>query len=137
MEGALPACLVEDVDEDVAHEAETFADGLLVDLVGRGFKGPVDEHGAAYDVLARNKSPKTAVEALGAVVTHGEDFAGRDDEVTVNDVFGKIVSPTRWDLVVGAGGDGGKVVSIGVECVLRIGIVGGHAGLGFVLGDAV
>src|ERR1700723_2345127 len=130
MEGALPACLVEDVDEDVAHEAETFADGLLVDLVGRGFKGPVDEHGAAYDVFARDKSPKTAVEAFGAVVTHGKDFAGRDDEVAVNDVIGEIVAPACGDLVIGARGDGRKVVAIGVEGVLRVTIVGGHAGLG-------
>src|SRR5277367_5140635 len=122
MEGALPACLVEDVEEDVAHETDTLADALLVDLVGGGFKGPVDEHGAAYDVLAGDESPETAVEAFGAVVAHGEDFARRDDEVAVNDVIGQIVAPACGDLIVGAGRDGGKVVAIGVERVLEVAV---------------
>ena len=45
----------------------------LVDLVGGGLEGPVDEHGAADDVFARDKAPEAAVEDFGAVVAHGED----------------------------------------------------------------
>src|SRR5271169_5574169 len=90
MEGALPACLVEDVEKDVAHEADALADALLVDLVGRGFKGPVDEHGAANNVFAGNEAPEAAVEAFGAVVAHGEDLAGRYDEVAIDDVVWEI-----------------------------------------------
>ena len=137
MERSLPACLVEDVEEDVAHEADALADALLVDLVGGGFEGPVDEHGTAYDVFAGNEAPETAVEAFGAVVAHGEDFAGRNDEVAVDDVVGEFVGPAGGDLIVGAGRDGGKVVAIGVEGVLGVVVGGGHAGLGLVLRDAV
>src|SRR6266478_8601703 len=137
MERSLPACLVEDVEEDVAHEADAVADALLVDLVGGGFKGPVNEHGAAYDVFSGNESPETAVEAFGAVVAHGEDLAGRHDEVAVDDVGGELVGPACGDLIVGAGRDGGKVVAIGVEGVLGVVVGGGHAGLGLVLRDTV
>src|SRR6266566_1608745 len=137
MEGALPTCLVEDVEEDVAHESDALADALLVDLVGGGFEGPVDEHGTAHDVFSGNEAPETAVEAFGAVVAHGEDLAGRNDEVAVDDVVGEIVGPACGDLIVGAGRDGGKVVAIGVEGVLGIVVGGGHAGLGLVLRDAV
>src|SRR5258708_31687377 len=133
MERSLPACLVEEVEEDVAHEADALADALLVDLVGGGFKGPVDEHGAAYDVFARDEAPETAVEAFGAVVAHGEDLAGRHDEVAVGDVVGEFVGPACGDLIVGAGGDGGKVGAIGVEGVVGVVVGGGHAGVGLVL----
>ena len=137
MEGALPACLVEDVDKDVAHEAQTFADALLVDLVGGGFKGPIDEHGAAYNIFAWNEPPETPIEAFGAVVAHGKDFAGRNDEVAVDDVVGEIVGPACSDLIVGTGGYCGKVIAIGVESVLGVAVVGGHSGLRLVLGDAI
>src|ERR1035438_2057870 len=43
VQGARPAGLVEDVDEDVPHEGDAVADGGLVDLVGGRLKGPVDE----------------------------------------------------------------------------------------------
>src|ERR1700758_3764102 len=99
MEGALPACFVEDVEEDVAHEADALADALLVDLVGGGFEGPVDEHGTAYDVFAGDEPPETAVQAFGAVVAHGEDLAGRHDEVAVDDVGGEFVGPACSDLI--------------------------------------
>ncbi len=137
MEGALPACLIEDVDEDVAHEAEALADALLVDLVGGSLERPVDEEGAAYDVLARDEAPVAAVEAFGTVVAHGEDFAGGDDEVAVLNVAGKLIAPAGGDVAVVVGGDGGKVVAVGIEGVLRVVVVGGHAGVGLVLCDAV
>src|SRR5271170_4083407 len=119
MKRALPACLVEDVDDDVEHEADAFADALFVDLVGGGLEGPVDEERAAYDVLARNEAPVAAVEALGAVVAHGEDFSGRDYEIAVLNVAGEFVGPAGGDSGVLVGGDGGKVVAVGVEGVLR------------------
>ena len=102
VEGAAPAGLVEDVDEDVAHEGDAVGDGGLVDLVGGGLEGPVDEHGPADDVFAGDESPEAAVEGLGAVVAHGEDFAGWDDEVAVDDVVGQVERPVggdvrRWD----------------------------------------
>jgi hypothetical protein len=65
----------------------------LIDLVGWGLEGPVDEHGAAEDVFAWDEAPVAAVEALGAVVAHGEDFARRNDEVVALDVVGEIERP--------------------------------------------
>ena len=121
----------------MAHEAEPLANTLLVDLVGGSFEGPIDEHGAADDILAGNESPEPAVKALGAVVSHGEDFALGDDEVAVDDVVGEIVGPARGDLIVGAGRNGGKVVSIGVEGVLLVAVIGGHTGVGLILSDSV
>ena len=44
----------------MTHEADALAaDALLVHLVSGGFKGPVNEHGPANDVLARNEAPET------------------------------------------------------------------------------
>ena len=137
MERSLPACLVEDVEEDVAHEADALANALLVDLVGRGFKGPVDEHGAADDVFPGYESPETAVEAFGAVVSHGEDLAGRNDEIAIDDVVGEFVGPAGSDLIVGARWDSGKVVAISVEGVLGVVVRGWHASLGFVLRNTI
>ncbi len=61
MQCSLPAGLVEDVDEDVSHEADALAYTLLVHLVGGGLERPVDEHGAANDVLAWNEAPVAGV----------------------------------------------------------------------------
>ena len=122
MERALPACLIEDVDDDVEHEADALADALFVDLVGWGLEGPVDEEGATDDVLAGNEAPEAAVEALGAVVAHGEDLAGRDDEIAVLDVAGEFIGPACGDAGVLVWRDGGKVVSVGVEGVLRVAV---------------
>ena len=121
----------------MAHEGDAVADGLLVDLVGGGFKGPVDEHGTAYDVFAGNEAPEAAVEGFGAVVAHGEDGAGGYDEVAVDDVAGQLVGPGGGDVVAGAGGDGGEVVAVGLVGVLGVAVVDGLAGVGLVLGYAV
>jgi hypothetical protein len=137
MEGSFPAGLVEDMDEDVAHEADALAYALLFDLVGGCFEGPVDEHGAAYDVFAGDEAPEAAIEAFGTVVAHGEDASGGDDEIVALDEAGKIVGPTGGDLVAGRRGNAGEVVAIGVEGVLRVAVVFGFASVGLVLRDAV
>src|ERR1035437_5341592 len=93
VEGAVPAGLVEDVQEDVAHEGDAVADRLLVDLVGGRLEGPVDVHGAADDIFAGDESPEAAVERLGAVVAHGEDGARGYDKFAVDDVVGQVVGP--------------------------------------------
>ena len=137
MEGALPAGLVEDMDNDVAHESESLTESLLVDLVGGRFERPIDEHGAADDVFARNEAPVAAVEAFGAVVTHGEDPAGRNDEIAVLDVAGKFVGPAGSDVAVAVGGYGWEVVAVGIKSVLGVAVRQRHAGGGLVLGDSV
>src|SRR6202012_1187952 len=136
MEGTLPACLVEDMDENVAHEAQPLANALLVNLIGGSFKGPVDEHGTANDVLARHKAPESSIEALGPIVAHGEHLAGRNDEVAIDDVIGKLIGPACRYLIVGARRNSGKVVTIGVERVLGIFIFGRHTGVRLILRDA-
>jgi len=42
----------------LSHEGDAVADGGLFDLIGRGLKRPVDEHGAADDVFAGNEAQK-------------------------------------------------------------------------------
>jgi hypothetical protein len=137
MERALPACLVEDMDEDMAHKANAFPDALLVDLVGGSFKGPVDEERSPNDVLAGDEAPVAAIETFGAVVAHGEDLAGRYDKIAVDDVAGKFVGPTGGDIAIVVGWNCGKVVAVGVEGVLRVTVGGRHAGVRLVLGDSV
>jgi hypothetical protein len=141
VEGSAPASLVEDVDEDVAHEGDAVADAGLVLLIRGGLEGPVDEHGAAFDVRERDEAPEAAVGRLGAVVAHGEDGAGGDDEVAVDDVVGQVDGPLSC--IAGAGGlldageIGGEVVSVGDVGVAGVSVVAGHAGVGLVLRDAV
>src|SRR5260370_5996564 len=137
MECAVPAGLVEDVDQDVAHEGDALAHALFVDLIGWRLKRPIDEHGAADDVLARNEAPVAAVQALRAVVAHREYLAWGDDQVVSLNVIRQIVLPARGDAVVGVGWDAGEVVPIGVVGMLRVVVIDGLAGLGLILGDAV
>ena len=137
MEGAIPAGLVEDVGEDVDHEPEALADAVFINLIGGSFKGPVYEHRAADDVFPRHEAPEAAIQALGAVVAHGKNIAGRNDEVAVLNVIGEIVGPAGSDVVAVGGRDAGKVVAIGAIGVLGVAVVHGHASVGFVLGDAV
>ena len=45
MEGAGPAGISDEVDDDVEHEADAVAKAGLIDLVRWGLEGPVDEQG--------------------------------------------------------------------------------------------
>jgi hypothetical protein len=137
VEGAAPAGAIEDVEDDVADEGDAVAHGGLVGLLGGGVEGPVDEHRAAHDVFLRDEAPVAAVEAFGAVVAHGEDVAGRNDEVVALDVRGEVLTPELGELGVGAGRDGGEVVAVGIVGVVEVAVFGGHAGVGFGLGDSV
>src|ERR1043166_10179328 len=64
------------VAEEVEEEAER-ALGARRTLVVR----PVDEHRAPDDRLARDVAPEAAVEAVVAVVAHGEVVAFGDEEL--------------------------------------------------------
>src|SRR5260370_23021 len=137
MERRVPGGLVEDVDEDVPHEGDALSYALLVDLIRGRLERPVDEHGAADDVLAGNEAPVTAVEALRAVVAHGKDLAGGDDQILALDVARQLVLPACGHAVIGAGRDAGEVVAIGAVGMLWVVVVDGLAGLRLVLGNAV
>ncbi len=86
MQGAAPARFVEEVDDDVEDEADAVAHGGFVDLVFRGDEGPVDEKGGGLRCFPADETPVTAVEADGAVISHGEVMARRDDEVVALNV---------------------------------------------------
>ena len=64
MEGTAPAGIGEKVPDNMSDEADALAEGGLVHLVGWGLERPVDKHGAAEDVVARNKTPVAAVGML-------------------------------------------------------------------------
>jgi hypothetical protein len=142
VEGAGPKGVGDEVDHDMEHEANTFAEAGLIDLVRRGLEGPIDKQGASEDVLARDEAPEATVGALGAVVAHGEDHAGGDDEVVALDVVGKVEGPDSEmagaRLFLDPGEIGWEVVAVGNKGVVGISVViVGLDGLGFVLGDAV
>src|SRR5215472_7188753 len=122
MECTLPARLVEDVDQDVGHEAEPLAHRLLVDLVSGRLKRPVDKHRPAYDVLARHKAPEPAVETFRSVVTHREDLTRWNHEVAVSEVIWHLILPASSYSVHRVRRDSRKIVAVGVVLVLRIAI---------------
>src|ERR1017187_10624481 len=93
VEGPVPASLIEDVNQNVAHEADPVTDRCLVDLFGRSLERPVDEHGPPDDVFTRDESPEAPVEGFGAVVAHGEDWTRGDDEVSADDAVGQLDRP--------------------------------------------
>src|SRR4051812_13681472 len=72
VERAVPASLIEEMDQHMTDEGNAVANAGLLDLVFGRLKRPVDKHGAADDVLARDKAPEPAVQRLGAVVAHRE-----------------------------------------------------------------
>lgn len=63
---------------------------------------------------AWHEAPVTAVEAVGAVVSHHEVIAGRDDEILSLDVAGEVNGPGGEDVASLIGGDGREVVVVGV-----------------------
>ena len=75
------------------EEAQTVSCALFIDLVRWSFEGPVDEERTAYDVFARNEAPITAVKALGAVVTHRKDLAGRNDQIVALNMLWQLQRP--------------------------------------------
>ncbi len=54
--------------------------------------GPVDEERAAEDVLAGNEAPEAAVVAVLAIITHDEVAVGRNADVAVVDIGGKLAA---------------------------------------------
>src|SRR5438477_7384505 len=71
-ERAFPTGHVKEVQHYVAQKSNPVAHALLQIFVGRRFKGPVNQHGPADEVLLGNKSPVPAVIADVAVIAHAE-----------------------------------------------------------------
>src|SRR5262249_47435549 len=81
-QGPPPACLTEEVDQDVADRLAAIEKRRLprlarirIDLVvlmRRRDERPIDEHRPPDEILFGDESPVTAVAADVAIVTHGE-----------------------------------------------------------------
>src|SRR5581483_6570038 len=95
-----PACLIEEVNDDVEDEADAVADVGLLILIFRGFERPVDEHGAADEVFPGNEAPKTAVPTVFAIIAHTEIAVGGHYNNIPLDVVG------QGDMTLGGESDG-------------------------------
>jgi len=133
----MPASLIEEMDDDMAHEGEAVANALFIDLIGWGLEGPIDKHGAADDVFPGNEAPIASIEAFSAVISHRKYFAGRNDKIAVLDVIGKLKCPGRRYIIHRARWDCREVIAIWIIGVLRIAIEGGFARFRLVLGYPV
>src|SRR4051794_17533149 len=58
-----------------------------------GLHRPIDEKWATHDGVAIDKSPVAAVGTLIAIVTHGEIFPGRDDDLVAPDMVLDVAGP--------------------------------------------
>ena len=132
VEGAGPAGLVKEVEGGVEGGGDALGGGGFVDVVFGGHEGPVDEEGAADEVALRDQAPVAAVEAVGAVVTHDEVVARRDNEVIALYMGRKVDGP-------GGGGAGEVVWRAGGEVIVVRAVVGvgGEDREGLSLRDAV
>ena len=86
MKRPVPSGVADEMEELVEGKAGAIGETGLLDLIFGGLEGPVDEERPPDDIAARNKAPVTAVEAIGAIVSHDEVVAGRDEEVFALDV---------------------------------------------------
>src|ERR1700758_2684453 len=93
MKGATPPGLVEEMKNDMPNEGDTIGDAGALVLVLGGDKRPIHKERAADDVLTGNKAPVTAVEAVGAVVSHGEVAARRHNQIAILNVIRQIERP--------------------------------------------
>ena len=62
-----------------------------------GLEGPVDKHGPA-DMFSAGRIPSSVRRGRGPVVAHGEDVAGWDDQVAIDNVVGQIDGRTTLSM---------------------------------------
>src|SRR5581483_7795362 len=104
-----PACLIEEVNDDVEDEADAVADVGLLILIFRGFERPIDEHGTADEVFPGNEAPEAAIPTVFAIIAHTEIAVGRHYEITTLDMFGQrdvplggesdgVIGWNRWEV---------------------------------------
>ena len=100
VKGSTPAGVAEKVRHDVDEECGALSNADFVYLIFGRFERPVDEKRTPQNILFRDESPVAAVEAVGAVIAHGEVMAGRNDYVSVFDVRGQCDGP-GWGYALG------------------------------------
>src|SRR5580704_17033996 len=72
MQRSAPPGLIEEVKDHVGVERKLVAQALFFILIVGLDKRPVDEQRAADDIGSRHEAPVAAVEADGAVISHGK-----------------------------------------------------------------
>src|SRR5579859_646621 len=126
---AVPARQAEEMQSGVNKRGDAVPNrlGLVTGLLGN-VKRPEDKQGPADDVLFGNKTPVAAVEAVIAVVAHGEVMVWRNDHIAILDAGLQDRYPLRSNAAVSAK-IFGKVVSIwiGEPCMPGIRLVLRHA----------
>src|SRR4029077_9212267 len=99
-ESAFPPSHVKEMQHHVPEEANPVTHAFLKVLIRRRFKGPVNEHGSADDVVLGNKTPVAAVVADVAMVAHGEVAVGRYDKIAIFNVLRQSQFPFRSRVTV-------------------------------------
>src|ERR1700722_4064120 len=95
MEGALPAGLIEEMNDGMQEEADAVAERSLLILIARLNKRPIDEQWPADDILAWHEPPITAVQADCSVVAHREIFTLGHHQVFALNVRRQFDRPAR------------------------------------------
>jgi len=133
-QGALPACIGEEMERYVSHPRDFVGNPVLVVLVIGRFERPIVKQRSADDVFARHKPPVARIEAVVAVIAHHEVLARGNDQIAVDHIFGKLHKPGlgRGIGLIDRWRDGGKLV----EEVLMI-ERGNGLGIGLALGHSV
>src|SRR5258708_22977225 len=111
MQRSAPPGLIEEVKNHVGIERKLVAQTLFVILIAGLDKRPVDEQRATDDIGSRHEAPVAAVEADGAVISHGKIPARGHHEVLALNVVGKIGGPGWGHVPALRWGYGGKVVA--------------------------
>jgi hypothetical protein len=106
-----PARFGKEMTDDIEDEADAVAPGCFQVLIVGRFEGPVNEHGTAKNVVARDESPETAVVAGVAIIAHGEIAIGRDNDVAIFDMGSHGELPFGGDHAFHRG-DGREVVTV-------------------------
>src|SRR5579863_1040587 len=86
VESAFPACVWEEMHQNVADPRELVTDSCLFKLPVRGLERPIVEKRTANYVSARHEAPVARVQAAVPVVAHHEIHAGRNHQVAVLDI---------------------------------------------------
>src|SRR4051794_22431796 len=110
LKGAAPAGIAEEMHYDMAEPRHFVGHSGLLVLAVRRLEGPVIEQRPAHDVGARNEAPVAGIEAVVAMIAHHEELAGRDDQLAIDHVVGKIDGPGLGGAGLGGRGDGRELI---------------------------
>ena len=113
VEHAAPAGACREMHQSVEDADDALGEGGLSIVGAVRIDGPIDQKWAAHDGVAIDESPVAAVEAVIAIIAHGEIFVWRHDQFVALNVVPDIVSPFGLD------GRSEKLVGDGRECVVQ------------------